>query len=123
RWHRGCAPGPCRRCRRSAQGGGGSVPRGRDLARHPRIGGAALTSTFASWLARRAKGQIEFAPGIATPRSFGDPRREHLATRRAGGLFDFSFMQCAEIEGLRALECVEALQTRRLAALRPGRIA
>ena len=57
------------------------------------------------------------------PRSFGDPRREHLATRRAGGLFDFSFMQCAELEGSRAVECVEALQTRCLAVLPPGRIA
>ena len=82
-----------------------------------------MSTSFASWLARRSAGQIELAPGVATPKSFGDPRREHLATRRAGGLFDFSFMQCAEIEGPRALECVEALQTRRLAALRPGRIA
>jgi aminomethyltransferase len=78
---------------------------------------------FASWLAGRSAGEIEFAPGVATPKSFGDPRREHLATRRAGGLFDFSFMQCAEIGGPRALECVDALQTRRLAGLRPGRIA
>jgi aminomethyltransferase len=82
-----------------------------------------LTASFASWLARRSAEQIEFAPGVATPRSYGDARREHLATRRAGGLFDFSFMQCAEIVGSRALDCVEALQTRRLVGLSPGRIA
>ena len=82
-----------------------------------------MSASFGSWLATRSAGGIEIAPGVSTPRSFGDPRREHLATRRAGGLFDFSFMQCAEIEGSRALECIEALQTRRLAALRVGRIA
>ena len=82
-----------------------------------------MSASFASWLAARCAEQIELAPGIATPSSFGDARREHLATRRTGGLFDFSFMQCAEIEGRRALECVEALQTRRVSALRPGRIA
>ena len=82
-----------------------------------------MSGSFAAWLASRSAGQIEFAPGVATPRSFGDPRREHLTTRRAGGLFDFSFMQCAEIEGPGALECVEALQTRRLASLPSGRIA
>jgi aminomethyltransferase len=82
-----------------------------------------LSAAFASWLAQRSAGQIELAPGVATPRSFGDPAREHLATRRAGGLFDFSFMQCAELAGPRALECVEALQTRRLAGLPAGRIA
>ena len=80
-------------------------------------------SAFASFLATRSAGQVEFAPGVATPRSFGDAAREHLATRRAGGLFDFSFMQCADIAGPRALECVEALQTRRLAGLATGRIA
>ena len=82
-----------------------------------------MSASFASWLATRSAGQIEFAPDVATPRSFGDPAREHMATRRAGGLYDFSFMQCAEIAGARALECVEALQTRRLVALPPGRIA
>ena len=82
-----------------------------------------MSAPLASWLAMRSAGAIEIAPGIATPKSFGDPRREHLATRRAGGLFDFSFMQCTEIEAPRALECVEAMQTRRLAALRVGRIA
>jgi glycine cleavage system aminomethyltransferase T len=62
-----------------------------------------LTTAFASWLAHRSAEQIEVAPGITTPRSFGDPRSEHLATRRMGGLFDFSFMGCAAIDGPRAL--------------------
>jgi len=83
----------------------------------------AMTSAFTSWLAVRAGKQAEIAPGNIAPRSFGDPRREHLATRRAGGLFDFSFMGCTEINGPGALACVNALQTRRLDTLRPGRIA
>ena len=82
-----------------------------------------MTSGFGSWLAGRSKGQIELAPGVSTPRSFGDARREHLATRRTGGLFDFSFMGCTAIEGPEALACVNALQSRRLDTLRPGRIA
>ena len=82
-----------------------------------------MSGSFARWLAKRSDDEIEFAPGVITPRSFGNAWREHLATRRAGGLFDFSFMQCAELDGPRALECVEALQTRRLGALPTGRIA
>jgi aminomethyltransferase len=82
-----------------------------------------LTTAFASWLACRGTEQVELAPGISTPRSFGDARREHLATRRAGGLFDFSFMGGTAIGGPDALACVNALQTRCLDTLRPGRMA
>ena len=48
---------------------------------------------------------------------------QHLATRRAAGLFDFSFMSLTEIEGPEACAFVEWLQTRSLAALEAGRIA
>ena len=47
-------------------------------------------------------------------------REQHLATRRAAGLFDFSFMGLYEFADAKALQ---ALQTRDLAALAPGRIA
>jgi len=82
-----------------------------------------LTTTLASWLASRSAEHVEIAAGIATPRNFGDARREHLATRRAGGLFDFSFMGCTAISGPDAHACVNALQTRSLDVLRLGRIA
>ena len=82
-----------------------------------------MTAAFSSWLADRSAEQVDLAPGITTPRNFGDPRREHLAARRAGGLFDFSFMGCTAIGGSGAVECVNALQTRGLATLRPGCIA
>ena len=49
-----------------------------------------------------------------------NPREEHLATRRAAGLFDFSFMGLYEFLGKSELQ---ALQTRDLDALQPGQIA
>ena len=47
-------------------------------------------------------------------------REEHLATRRAAGLFDFSFMGLYEFRGKSE---VQPVQTRDLDALRPGQIA
>jgi aminomethyltransferase len=49
-----------------------------------------------------------------------NPHEEHLATRRAAGLFDFSFMGLYEFDNKLELQ---ALQTRRLDALVPGQIA
>lgn len=48
------------------------------------------------------------------------PVEEHLATRRAAGLFDFSFMGLYEFPEKPALQ---RLQTRNLEALAPGQIA
>jgi glycine cleavage system aminomethyltransferase T len=45
---------------------------------------------------------------------------EHLATRRAAGLFDFSFMGLYEFSGGSELQ---ALQTRDLGTIKPGQIA
>lgn len=67
--------------------------------------------------------RIELAPGIYTPQRFTDPAAEHLATRRAAGLFDFSFMACADVSGPDSLAFLHRLQTRNLAQLRTGRIA
>ena len=49
-----------------------------------------------------------------------NPREEHLATRRAAGLFDFSFMGLFEFSGAAALD---RLQSRRLTDIEPGRAA
>lgn len=67
--------------------------------------------------------QHQLAPGVLTPQRFTDPSAEHMATRRAAGLFDFSFMACADISGPDSLALLHRLQTRNLSALRPGRIA
>ena len=48
------------------------------------------------------------------------PREQHLATRRAAGLFDFSFMGLFEFRGRADLD---RLQSRDLSAIEPGRAA
>jgi glycine cleavage system aminomethyltransferase T len=54
---------------------------------------------------------------------YTDAAEEHLATRRACGLFDFSFMGHFEVAGAGARTFLDRLQTRNLSALAPGRIA
>lgn len=66
---------------------------------------------------------MDFGNGARVPLWFSDPAAEHLAVRRAAGLFDFSFMACLEFSGPIAAACLQRLQTRNLSALGPGRIA
>jgi aminomethyltransferase len=70
----------------------------------------------------RRVAMCEVAPGLRTPLRFDDPEREHMATRRAAGLFDFSFMACMAVKGPGAIGLLEQVQTRRIADLVPGRI-
>lgn len=65
---------------------------------------------------------LELASGQRAPRTFGDPVAEHLATRRAAGLFDFSFMACVELRGRESPTLLDAIQPRNLALLPVGRI-
>lgn len=53
---------------------------------------------------------------------FTDAVEEHLATRRACGLFDFSFMGQFAIAGPDARRFLERLQTRNPASLAPGKV-
>ena len=82
-----------------------------------------MTIAFTDFLATRSTATLAIAPGITTPRCFSDARREHLATRRTAGLFDFSFMGCAQIKGAACRAFLNSLQTRALDGLQPGRIA
>jgi aminomethyltransferase len=59
--------------------------------------------------------------GQAVPLRFSNVAEEHLATRRAAGLFDFSFMGCFDVAGRDAFQFLNFLQTRNLASLREGR--
>ncbi|MGH8633180.1 MAG: aminomethyltransferase family protein [Burkholderiales bacterium] len=75
------------------------------------------------YFAGRGVAQLDLEPGVTTPLRFSDPREEHLATRRSCGLFDFSFMGCAEIAGRESLACIDYVQTRRLDGLPSGKLA
>lgn len=66
--------------------------------------------------------RLDIPGGGRTPKAFSEPQREHLATRRNAGLFDFSFMGCCEIAGRDSIRLMQSLQTRDLRALKPGRI-
>lgn len=57
------------------------------------------------------------------PEQSGDPVAEHLATRQACGLFDFSFMGAWELAGRDAALILERLQSRDVQRFRPGQIA
>ena len=70
----------------------------------------------------RSVAMTELLPGRRVPLRFSDSVAEHLATRRAAGLFDFSFMGCIEITGARGAALLNAVQTRNLASLPVGRI-
>ena len=62
-------------------------------------------------------------PGQAATLPLADPVAEHLATRQACGLFDFSFMGAWELTGLDAAALLERLQSRDMRLITPGQIA
>ncbi|MDB5808733.1 MAG: glycine cleavage system protein [Betaproteobacteria bacterium] len=82
-----------------------------------------MSDEFTHFLAGRSAAMTTIAPGIETPLRFSTVEREHFATRRAAGLFDFSFMCCIEITGPGSTAFLHALQTRTLDAMAGGRIA
>ena len=66
---------------------------------------------------------LTIAPGIETPRCFSGAGREHLATRHAAGLCDFSFMCCIDVSGTDSRKFLQTLQTRAVDTLPRERIA
>ncbi len=82
-----------------------------------------VTTTLGRFLRMRCAATLMVAPGVSTPRYFSDPQQEHLATRRAAGLADFSFMCGVEITGPASTAFLRILQTRALDGLLPGRVA
>jgi aminomethyltransferase len=79
-----------------------------------------VSGGLAARFAHRSVPMIEVAPGAGVPLRFSEPSAEHLATRRAAGLFDFSFMGIYEISGRDGRAFVDRVQTRHVAGLRPG---
>ena len=76
-----------------------------------------------NYFAKRGIALKDFCAGVTTPMHFGAPREEHWATRRAAGLFDFSFMACFELTGRGVLDYLNAVQTRDARFLSSGGIA
>jgi aminomethyltransferase len=66
---------------------------------------------------------VSIGEGVQAPRSFAHAITEHLTTRRAVGLFDFSFMALYEISGHNALAFVDRIQARAISHLEAGRLA
>jgi aminomethyltransferase len=54
---------------------------------------------------------------------FGDPAGEARACREDSALFDFTFLDCARVQGSGARSAIEAYVQRRLDAVAPGAIA
>lgn len=82
----------------------------------------AMIVDLSGYFSRRGIPQQKLSGGGAVPMRFTDAVQEHLATRRAAGLFDFSFMGCWEIAGRDALAFIQHLQTRDLRGLGPGKL-
>lgn len=82
-----------------------------------------MNGEFTRFLGGGSAAMLAIAPGIDRPLRFSTPQAEHLATRHAAGVFDFSFMCCVEITGAASTTFLHALQTHNVNALVPGRIA
>jgi len=64
---------------------------------------------------------VDFA-GWKMPVQYGSIVEEHLATRRAAGLFDVSHMGRLSVTGPAAIDWLEGLLTRRVEGIEPGRL-
>lgn len=79
-----------------------------------------LETPLARWHETHGGRLVDFA-GWKMPVQYASIVDEHLATRRAAGLFDVSHMGRLTIEGPRSLEWLESLLTRKVAGLPVGR--
>jgi len=65
---------------------------------------------------------LQLDRGVTVPLHFGNACAEHLATRSAAGLYDFSFMGLYEVSGPDARRYLEHVQTRNLAQPAQGKL-
>jgi aminomethyltransferase len=79
-----------------------------------------MSGGLASLFAGRGIATVDVTPGATVPLRFSGPAAEHLATRRAAGLFDFSFMGRYEVSGRDGRAFLDRVQTRGLARFPPG---
>jgi len=80
-----------------------------------------LETPLVGWHVGHGGRMVDFA-GWRMPIQYGSIVEEHLATRRAAGLFDVSHMGRLTIAGAGAIAWLESLLTRRVAGIDPGRV-
>ncbi|MFM8413268.1 MAG: glycine cleavage system aminomethyltransferase GcvT [Planctomycetota bacterium] len=80
-----------------------------------------LATPLATWHAAHGGRMVDFA-GWTMPVQYASIVDEHLATRRAAGIFDVSHMGRLAIAGPAAIGWLDALLTRRVADLAPGQV-
>lgn len=80
-----------------------------------------LETPLAAWHAAHGGRMVDFA-GWTMPVQYASIVEEHLATRRAAGLFDVSHMGRLSVTGPDAIRWLDSLLTRRGADLAPGQV-
>jgi aminomethyltransferase len=80
-----------------------------------------LATPLTSWHAAHGGRMVDFA-GWTMPVQYASIVEEHLATRRAAGLFDVSHMGRLSVTGPDAAAWLDSLLTRRVADLAPGQV-
>jgi aminomethyltransferase len=80
-----------------------------------------LETPLAGWHASHGGRMVDFA-GWRMPVQYASIVDEHLATRRAAGMFDVSHMGRLEVGGRDAMPWLESLLTRRVEDIRPGQV-
>ena len=80
-----------------------------------------LQTPLCGWHESHGGRMVDFA-GWKMPVQYASIVDEHLATRRAAGLFDVSHMGRLAVHGPAASAWLESLLTRRVAGIEPGRV-
>jgi aminomethyltransferase len=80
-----------------------------------------LETPLAAWHAAHGGRMVDFA-GWTMPVQYASIVEEHLATRRAAGIFDVSHMGRLTVAGPAAIAWLDSLLTRRVADLAPGQV-
>jgi aminomethyltransferase len=80
-----------------------------------------LETPLAAWHAAHGGRMVDFA-GWTMPVQYASIVEEHLATRRAAGMFDVSHMGRLSVTGPAAIAWLDSLLTRRGADLAPGQV-
>ena len=80
-----------------------------------------LETPLVGWHLSHGGRMVDFA-GWQMPVQYASIVAEHMATRRAAGMFDVSHMGRLSIGGPRAVEWLESLLTRRVADIEVGRV-